>query len=235
MRAVHALLGVGIAAGLAAALSSRRSAPISFKKRKSAAAALAHFTRVSVPYFSKKSGKTLSYQDVAQPLDDLVREASVNAGRIVAPEAFVLGTMIRSEVGSVKDVRARVGVAHAALNMARQQRKKILDLLAPKRVLGSQGFNGRGYAATLHAPTIIDVEAAEAALSGSVPDPTGGALHWDSPAAQRRGVAEGWAGYQGNTPEKIAADRIRDGMEEFTFETVNPDILRFWRPRKMTA
>jgi hypothetical protein len=73
------------------------------------------------------------------------------------------------------------------------------------------------------------VELAEGVLSGKMPDPTGGALQFDSPASQRALLALNHPDYR-KGPEAVAASRRAAGLKEFYLPGVSPDKLRFWKP-----
>lgn len=238
--------GAAAAAGIAVALSAKRrptpkiisdSTPTKLPPvpslRPRRRVPLVAFTYRSVPYKSKKTGKVASYKDVIESPAALKAAAEQALGKPMSDEVFVLGTLIASEAGTMPPI-AKIAVGHAARNAALRARKNILRQVIANGVFGSQGFNGRGYAATSQPPTAEDVEIANAVLKGLVPDPTGGAVQWDAPRVQRKGNAEGWAGY-GSTPEMVAADRIRSGKEMVALPNIDPDVLRFWRPRGASA
>lgn len=237
------LVGLGAAGALTLALISakrgpapkiiRSVAPSSPIVRRRRRGALVGFTYKLVPYTNKRTGKTGTYKDVLGTPKSLKAAAEETLGKSMSDEVFVLGTVLASEAGSMPVV-AKAGIAHAVLNAARKTRKNILRLVIPNGVFGSQGFNGRGYAATTHPPTAEDVEIANAVLKGLITDPTGGAVQWDAPRVQRKGYDEGWPGYN-KTPEMVAAERVRSGKEEVVLPGIDPEALRFWRPRQASA
>jgi hypothetical protein len=143
----------------------------------------------------------------------------------ISPNAFVLGTMVASEVGELHPL-AKVGVAHAAVNMARLKKMRLTKLLTPDGRFGSQ--QGR-YATTARPPTIESIEIAQHVLDGKIADPTYGAMQFDSTGAQREGVAAGWAGYN-SLPEDIAKTRSKEGKVAVYLPGVDPEKIRFWRP-----
>lgn len=227
------LLGGGMVGALIYASTRSRTPQPTASKKAGSSRSLVNFTQVKKPYTSKLTGKVGYYTEVVEPIVDLKVAAEKKLGRAISDPAFILATMVASEAGSQHPL-AQYGVAHAALNRAKQEKKSLYGLLTPKGTFGSQGFGGRGYAATKNPPTLAHLEVAEKAISGQVADPTNGASQFDSPRVQRKGVEEGWALYT-KGPEEVAQDRIKSGMEAVFLTGIDPDTIRFWRKVSRTA
>ncbi|MFL5310777.1 MAG: hypothetical protein ACJ79H_10035 [Myxococcales bacterium] len=82
-------------------------------------------------------------------------------------------------------------VGWAVRNMAAEQRESVLELLTNGAGSAGDGYFGEQkasagtkYASTAHDPHQRHVDAAQAVIYGTVPDPTGGATHFFSPMAQ---------------------------------------------------
>jgi hypothetical protein len=78
----------------------------------------------------------------------------------------------------------------------------------------SRYHHGR-YCSTFKEPSGEMLTAAAAVISGSIPDPTGGAIHWDAP----HGLL---------SDHNVADRRMKDGLKEFWVDGVTK--TRFWRP-----
>lgn len=197
------------------------------------------FTPVSVPWMRKrkgdgelvqvsnKAGKPLFRSTIKETPTELQEAAEEALGRKTTASAFALATMIASEGGDLP-LKAKVGLAHTAWNESKRRGLHITELLAPDGAFGSQ--QGR-YASTRKPPSEEDILVAEGAIEGRIPDPTGGAIQFDSPQAQRKGVAEKWSGYT-STDTDVAAQREAEGKEAVYLDGVSADKLRFWRPTK---
>jgi hypothetical protein len=142
---------------------------------------------------------------------------------------YALARCIASEAGTLP-AAGRAGVAWAVRNYAKRVGKGVAELLlGPEKLFGSQNAGKGRYAATSQAPYTADLELARGVLGGAVPDPTRGAIQWDSPAAQRALLARKAAGYR-KTPEDVAATRRKEGKEVVYLAGVDAEKLRFWRP-----
>jgi spore germination cell wall hydrolase CwlJ-like protein len=142
-------------------------------------------------------------------------------------DVYALARMIASEHPSGTNA-VKVAVACVVLNYARKRGVSVSALLlAPQGRFGRQ--NVGKYAATGNDPTAEEIEIARRVLSGGVLDPTGGAVQFDSPRAQRAALARGVKGYK-KTPEDVARQRIAEGKVAVTVPGIDPDYLRFWKP-----
>jgi hypothetical protein len=145
-------------------------------------------------------------------------------------EVYALARLMRSEAGSLPEV-GRIGVAWATLNEARAR-----GVTPSKLLLGSAGLFGSGnagagrYAATAQPPTQADLDLAARVWAREIPDPTGGAVQWDSPRTQRALIARNAKRYK-TTPEQVAANRIAAGRELVLLPGIDHDVCRWWRPR----
>lgn len=156
----------------------------------------------------------------------LAAEASRRLGRKIPVDTFALAALIASETGSGHPL-AKAAVAHAAITAAKRDgNKSIITKLAPDGFFGSQ--HGR-FASTRQAPTITDIEMAEAVRSGRVDNPSPGADQWDSPSAQNILLARGEDGYTLDADE-LAQRRLAAGKEPVTLPGIDPNYLRLWRP-----
>lgn len=164
---------------------------------------------------------------VRVPPDELARQAGVSL------DVYALARMLRSEHGSEGE-RVKIAVGWAAVNQARASGVSISRLLLRGTAKGgSDGLFGAQnvgkYASTRNDPHTDDVEIARKVLSRAVADPTGGATQFDSPKAQRALVAKGLKGYT-KGPEAVAAERMKKS-DLVVVAGIDPDHLRFWRPR----
>jgi hypothetical protein len=158
---------------------------------------------------------------------ELARQAGVPLA------VYALARMLRSEHGSEGE-KVKTAIGWAAVNYARQSGVTIDRLLTRGTAKGgSDGFFGAQnvgkYASTRSDPTTVDIEIARKVLNRQVPDPTGGATQFDSPAAQRALVKKSLKGYS-KGPEEVAAERMKKS-DPVIVAGIDPDHLRFWRPR----
>lgn len=147
---------------------------------------------------------TSSGDPVTQTPAQLAAEASRVAGHAVSVEAYALARMIRSENGS-GTVLAKQAVAHVALNDARAHGWTLLYTLTvnSRRPAGSFGSQRGGRYSTSRDPYENDLVIAEYAISGVLPDPTGGADKFVHKGAF--GVQEGTGSYD-SVVRRWAAD-----------------------------
>ena len=174
---------------------------------------------------------------VLESPEALVAAASQKLGRPVDPNAFLLATLIASEEGRGTPT-VQAAVAHAARNRAVQLGKTLDELLLPDGRLASQsvgyGSSAVRYAAMDEPPSAAQLAVAEGVISKRIADPTGGAVQWDSPNAQRALAAHGHKKTK-RTPEQVADERKKRGMTMVTLPGVSADRLRFWRPPTRSA
>jgi hypothetical protein len=179
--------------------------------------------------YNKKSGLV-----EAEP-EGLAEEAGVSL------DVFALATMLSSEHGNDPQVY-KEAVGSVALNEARRRGVSITDLLLtvvnPSHAgfFGSQadmekttskgGHAADRYASTARAPYEDDIGIAKALIAGETPDPTGGALQFDSPRAQDAGFKKGLYSMDANA---LKTKRESEGKTEVDIDGIDAYRLRFWR------
>lgn len=220
--------GIAILLGLAAGASTaarRTNEPVIPRGR--GGAVVAFRTRKVFWRKNQKTGADEFRTEVVDSIPELALAASQRMGRsqTLGMTPFALGALMASEEGSQHPL-AKIAVAHAALNMARNTRTSVVNLLAPDGHFGSQ--HGR-YASTRIAPSAAEIELGEAVASGKIADPTRGADQFDSPSAQEELSARGEAGY-GRGASEIEARRRKAGKELVTLPGISVASLRLWRP-----
>ena len=160
--------------------------------------------------------------DGTNPIDPevLARDAGLSV------EELALARMVQSEAGTLPQA-ARIGVAYAALRHSAGA-GGIAKVLTHSSGAGD-GFFGRQdqgrYAATSQDHTAASLAAAQAALNGSIADPTGGADQWDSPQSYP-------SDDDSTSAEKAAATadrRMAAGKEVVLIDGVPERKIRFWR------
>lgn len=169
---------------------------------------------------------TLKDGIVLEPASKLAALAGVNVS------VYALARMLASEHDG-DGVPVKTAIAWACVNAARKAKVDVFVLLtrSTKMSPGSFGAQNTGrYASTARDPRRIDCQIAADVLSWKVADPTGGATQFDSPRAQRALMARAAKGYT-KSPEQVAEARRKGGSELVTIPGVDPDYLRFWRPK----
>jgi hypothetical protein len=195
----------------------------------------------AVVIVKKKLGKRVT--NAPAGADGVVRRAPGDLAREagVALPVYALARMLRSEHGSEAE-HVKVAVGWAAVNQARARKTTIEKLLLSGRTKSGGASSSDGlfgaqytgkYATTAVDPTAVDVEIAGKVLSGVVADPTFGATQFDSPKAQAAAGKRGVPGYT-KTAAQIAAARAK-GSDLVVVNGIDPNHLRFWRPRKGVA
>jgi hypothetical protein len=231
-----ALLGMGALLALAVAFSvSSDESAIDIarpRRRKRHAGALVDFHYVDVPFVSHRN--IVYRSQVTETPSEIRAQIEKKLGRTTTSDAVSLATMIASEQGS-DPPHVKAAIANAAVNYAKYKKytdveNAITDGSGPARSFGGQ--LGR-YASTHEPPTLEDLNIAEAVLSGRLPDTTGGAIQFDSPLAQLEGLRKKLPGYK-KTPEQLAADRRKSGLEAYYLPGVDPMRVRFWRPKLLS-
>lgn len=176
---------------------------------------------------------TLEGHNVRESLATVHREVVRVLSKTMSEVVVLLGTLIASEAGSLPRA-GMVGVGWATLNMATgrkaagmtREKREAAVLKLVGRELGEQG-GVRWYAATSRPPTKTSIEVADEVLDLRVADPTGGAIQWDSPEAQRALHKRDPKRYR--TPEEIASKRISVDKRELRLVAgVSADKTRFW-------
>lgn len=225
------ILGAG-AAALILAISRSASAASSTKKpvsRRTAGSKLVPFTQEKVFWrYNKKKKKDEYRTQVVEELPDLAAAASAKLGRKVHPDEFLLATLIASEAGN-QGPTAKAAIAHAAITMAKRLKVPLRNLLLPPKQGGKLGSQHGRYASTARPPTAADLEIAEGVRWNEIPNPTPGAVQWDSPRAQNKLIQEGADGYEIDA-DQLAARRAGENKVPVYVADVDPTELRLWRP-----
>lgn len=151
-------------------------------------------------------------------------EAQTKAGFKFTFKTFLLASLAASEYNSGSQL-LKSAVMHAALNYAKKYKRTLEGMLIPDGKLGGQ--KGR-YASTAHPPTLNDVKIAQAVEAGTIKDPTGGAVQFDSPRTQLYMWKKGDPDHK--HPLEIAKDRMNSGKTVAYLPGEDPENARFWRP-----
>jgi hypothetical protein len=142
----------------------------------------------------------------------------------VSVPVLALARVAASEAGGYPRI-AKAGVCWVVVNEANRTRKTALDvILGSASTFGHQGTGGRGFVASSRDPGAVDFDVADQVDSGAQPDPTGGALHFDSPGAYKDSdtlTAQERA-------DNFAAARIGEGFRLVTLDGVSERAFRFW-------
>ncbi len=219
----------GAALVLALALHGSRSQVerlIPSRRRPGGGGELVPFTRRLVHWRKNpKTGEDESRQEVVELPAELAQAATAKAKRskVIPLTTFTLATVLASEAGGLHPL-AKVAIAHAVKNMARKRGISVFKLIAPDGRYGSQ--QGR-HASSKRAPSLADLEIAEAVEAGKLADPSDGAIQWDSPDAQRALLARGEPGYQ-KTPETVAEERRAKGRRLVILPGLAENQFRMW-------
>lgn len=160
------------------------------------------------------------------------RPAELAEASGVPLDVYSLARMTSSEAGN-KGADAKVALCWATRNAA-GSRGAIFAKLTGSRGPASgkysrQNVTGGKWASTAIDPYEDDVRIAQAVLEGRVPDPTGGATNWFSPAAQDALARRGEKGYTKDAATVAAEWRAR-GLEPVTIAGIDRATLTFWRP-----
>lgn len=176
---------------------------------------------------NKRTGKEETRIQVIEEPETLAAMASDKLGRKIPLGVFSLATMIASEAGGGADL-AKVAVAHAAITYAKKHGggKSLHQLLVGRD--GHYGGQQGRYASTKSAPTVRDIEIAEAVAAGKILNPAPGAIQWDSPKAQDQLFAEGEPGYSGGADD-LARKRESEGKVAVFLPGVDRGYLRLWK------
>lgn len=145
---------------------------------------------------------------------------------------YALARVSASEAGGQKRI-AKQGVLSVVVNESARSGRSLLDVvLGSGSTFGAQGTGGRGFVSSAHDPGSIDFDVAGGIADGSTADPTGGALHFDSPGAYKDKLdADG--NVVATAQQRIdafAAARSAEGMELVLLDGVPESTFRFWRP-----
>lgn len=136
---------------------------------------------------------------------------------------YALARVGASEAGGQKKI-AKAAVMWVVMNEANRRGVNVLDvILGDASSFGPQGVGGRHFVSSSHDPQTIDLVTAQGVGDGSIDDPTGGALNFDSPRA--------YPDYPDTTKaDTFASNRQGEGKELVTLEGVPATTFRFWRP-----
>lgn len=143
---------------------------------------------------------------------------------------YALARVGASEAGGQKKI-AKAGVMWVVMNEASRRGSNVVDvILGSASGFGAQGTGGRGFVSSSHDPQSIDFLTAQGVVDGSIDDPTGGAVNFDSPGAYKDKVDAG-----GNVVESaqdradaFAANRESEGKTLVVLEGVAEKTFRFW-------
>lgn len=198
------------------------------KKRTRGDAPIVPFTYVKVPLYRREDKQLVEVGKrnlVKESPAELVDMASKRLGRQIVLDDFVLASVIASEAGPHYTPYMRGAIGSAVVNHQNALGESIFDIL-PHGSFGDQLAGS--YASTARPPTEEDLLIAEAVRNGRLPDVTGGAVQFDSPRTQRNQYAKGQVR---QTPEEVAADRMKERKVVFYLPNVDHDEIRFWVPK----
>ena len=136
---------------------------------------------------------------------------------------YALARVGASEAGGQKKI-AKAGVMWVVMNEANRRGIDVLSvILGDASSFGPQGTGGRHFVSSSHDPQTIDLATAAGVADGSIDDPTGGALNFDSPGA--------YPDYPDSSKaDTFAANRESEGKELVLLDGVAEKTFRFWRP-----
>lgn len=136
------------------------------------------------------------------------------------PAVYALARVGASEAGGQRQL-AKAAVMWVVMNEAQRRGTNVVAvILGSAQAFGPQGTGGRGFVSSSHDPQTIDLTTAQSVVDGSIDDPTGGALNFDSPRAYA----------DPSRADTFAANREKEGKELVVLEGVPESTFRFWRP-----
>lgn len=181
----------------------------------------------------KRLTKTSLDADKNIPVDvhTLAQQAAAVVGDDVSDEEYALARMVGSEEESADDA-TKTAIAWVCVNDAAAAfGGDIIACLTYSTHAGSKGYfgdqNGRRYS-TARDPYDGDLAIARDVLSGSVPDPTSGAVNFFRPKVQDILYAKGKVR---RTADQVDADWTSGGKELVDVPGADPDISFY---RKVT-
>jgi len=131
-----------------------------------------------------------------------------------------LARVSASEAGGQKLI-AKAGVCWVVLNVANRTNRSVADVvLGSATSFGKQGTGGRSFVSSAKDPAPVDLDIASGVLGGTVLDPTGGAVNFDSPGAYD----------DPSRADLFAANRAKEGKALVLLDGVSERTFRFWRP-----
>lgn len=144
---------------------------------------------------------------------------------------YALARVSASEAGGQKKI-AKAAVMWVVMNEAARGGKTALQvILGSAQAFGPQGTGGRGFVSTSKDPQTIDLVTAQGVADGSIDDPTGGALNFDSPRSYEDKIVDGQVvKTREQRIEEFAEHRSGERKELVTLEGVPESTFRFWRP-----
>ncbi len=157
-----------------------------------------------------------------------VQALADDAGYPVA--VYALARVGASEAGGQKKV-AKAAVMWVVMNEATRQRSNVVAVvLGSSGAFGPQGTGGRNFVSSSHDPQSIDFVTAAGVVDGTIDDPTGGAVNFDSPGAYRDKVDDDGNVVQtaAERAEAFAANREKEGKTLVVLEGVPERTFRFW-------
>jgi Cell Wall Hydrolase len=165
-------------------------------------------------FVSRRTALDVDGDVVPQDVEGLANRA----GKTVA--VYALARVGSSEAGGQPRI-AKAAVMWVVMNEANRRGVSVLAvILGSAGGFGAQGSGGRNFVSSAKDPQVIDFGVAEGVADGSIEDPTGGALNFDSP----RGYADP------ARADTFAENRQAEGKELVTLEGVKETTFRFWRP-----
>lgn len=142
----------------------------------------------------------------------------------VSVPVYSLARVGASEAGGYPRI-AKAGVMWVVVNEANRSRKTALDvILGSASAFGHQGTGGRNFVASARDPAAVDYDVADQVDSGALADPTGGALHFDSPGAYKDSDTQ----TAQERADAFAAARMAEGFALVTLDGVSERSFRFW-------
>jgi hypothetical protein len=149
----------------------------------------------------------------------------------VSVAVYALARVGASEAGGQKKI-AKAGVMWVCMNEAAHAGKTVIQvILGSASAFGPQGTGGRNFVSTSKDPGTLDLMTAQGVADGSIDDPTGGALNFDSPRSYTDKIVNGQVvKTREQRIQEFEDGRSSEGKELVTLEGVPESTFRFWRP-----
>ena len=153
------------------------------------------------------------------------------AGQVgVSVDTYSLTRVIGSEYADGNFIE-KLGIGWVIVNEARRRGTSLTKLATKTSKFGDKGLYGSQehgrFASTARDPTDEDLYVARGILAGAFSDPTGGAVNFFSPSAQRQLAVSKPHLY--DPPEVFFSNRKKEGKVPIAIAGVNPDKLVFFR------
>lgn len=158
--------------------------------------------------------------DIVESPAELAAQASQVVGRDVNVNAYALARNIHSEEAS-SDSPTQAAIAYVAVNVSHGDIVGLLTRDKNPSGVGKFGHQSGRWASTAADPYESDLQIAETVLSGNVPDPTNGAVHYFRPTLQDILFNEGKVR---KTSDQIEADW---GGQGYTVPGVDSGLMFF--------